>query len=149
MGNRREAMATKSALILLVTLAASMGTDWIEPAVADAPDAAGCTIGGCGAFTLTVNKIRRGGTEQVQIKVNPQDNVQDVIDRLEPMHIADLRHKGEFESQPKDLSLLDVGMSQNMQVDLMVSDMMKGPPPSMLKVKVPLQGQKVKLTGQN
>ena len=60
--------------------------------------------------------------------------------------------KGEFESQPKDLSLLDVGMSQNMQVDLMVSDMMKGPPPSakkMLKVKVPLPGQKVKLTGQN
>merc|ERR1711865_631705 len=148
-----KTVATMSMRVCLLVAAVAMANglsqkyetrEWIEPAavvapsVADSPDAKGCSIGGCGDFTLTVNKIRRGGTGQVQIKVSPQDSVQAVIDRLETRHHAQLRHHKEFDNQPTDLSLLDVGMSQSMQVDLMIADTMKGPPPSH-KMKIPVK----------
>lgn len=86
-------------------------------------------VGGSGNFKLTVNKITRGGTTQEVIECSPHDNVGAVIDRLEPNFEADLRFKGEFDNQPKDLSLIEIGMSQDMEVDLQISCMMKGPPP--------------------
>merc|ERR1711907_12390 len=95
---------------------------WVETASSE-----GCTIGGCGRFSLTVNKIQRGGTQKVTLDVSPQDNVGSIVDLLEPNKMAELRHHGEFENLAKDLNLLDVGVSQPMQVDLMISDMMKGP----------------------
>ena len=82
------------------------------------------------------------------LDVSPQDNVGSIVDLLEPNKMAELRHvsptimidlrdgddwvvqHGEFENLAKDLNLLDVGVSQPMQVDLMISDMMKGPHPS-------------------
>merc|ERR1711904_127002 len=88
-----------------------------------------CDIGGGGKFQLTVNKIQRGGTEQVTIEVDPMDTVESVVNRLEENKVATLRHKGEFDDQPMDLTLLDVGISQAMEVDLQISCMMKGPPP--------------------
>jgi hypothetical protein len=89
-----------------------------------------CTgFGGQGPFTLTVNKMTRGGTQTVEIQVSPFDNVGEVINRLEPSFEADLRHHGSFNNEPKDLCLIDVGISQPMEVDLQISCMMKGPPP--------------------
>mmetsp|Transcript_97584 Transcript_97584/g.247950 ORF Transcript_97584/g.247950 Transcript_97584/m.247950 type:complete len:88 (-) Transcript_97584:123-386(-) len=82
-----------------------------------------CSIGGSGPFTLTVNKIRRVGTEQVKVEVAPQDMVADVCKRLEPDFVADLRHKGELDNLETDLTLLDVGISQPMEVDLQISCM--------------------------
>mmetsp|Transcript_6608 Transcript_6608/g.7204 ORF Transcript_6608/g.7204 Transcript_6608/m.7204 type:complete len:91 (+) Transcript_6608:111-383(+) len=89
-----------------------------------------CDIGGSGPFELTVNKMTKGGTEKVTLEVSPMDLVQDVIAKLEPDRIATMRHHGEFDDFPGDLTLLDNGVSQAMEVDLQVSCMMKGPPPS-------------------
>jgi len=90
-----------------------------------AETAGSCGIGGAGSFILSVNKITRGGTEQVTIEVSPQDLVANVISRLEPNFQADLRHHAEFENLPQDLTLLDVGICQPMEVDLQISCMMK------------------------
>mmetsp|Transcript_14099 Transcript_14099/g.38601 ORF Transcript_14099/g.38601 Transcript_14099/m.38601 type:complete len:172 (+) Transcript_14099:185-700(+) len=89
--------------------------------------AASCEIGGIGPFTLTVNKITKGGTEQVTIDVSPHDNVGAVTEKLEPDFEADLRFHDEFDNLQKDLSLLDVGISQAMEVDLQISCMARGP----------------------
>jgi len=87
-----------------------------------------CDVGGQGPFTLTVNIIRRGGTKQIRTIVSPQDIVAAVIADIEPNFFADLRFHGEFDNLPKDLSLLDVGVSSAMEVDLQVSCMMRGGP---------------------
>mmetsp|Transcript_109355 Transcript_109355/g.340717 ORF Transcript_109355/g.340717 Transcript_109355/m.340717 type:complete len:87 (+) Transcript_109355:48-308(+) len=84
-----------------------------------------CDIGGCGPFQLTVNILRKGGEEKVTIEASPQDLVQEVIGKLEPTFQAHLRHHGEFDNFPADLTLLDNGVSQAMEVDLQVSCMMK------------------------
>jgi len=87
-----------------------------------APPVALCGgFGGSGPFFLTVNKITRGGTTKQTIQVSPQDIVMDVIARCSPTFKAELRHKGEFDNQPKDLDLLSVGISQAMEVDLQIS----------------------------
>merc|ERR1711966_429336 len=85
------------------------------------PPAPSCGIGGNGNFDLTVNKMTRGGTTQMVISCSPFDIVEDVCERCSPQFQAELRHHGEFDNQPKDLSLLDVGISQPMQVDLQIS----------------------------
>ena len=72
-----------------------------------------------------MNKLRKGGNEQVNIEVSPQDKVEDVVNKLEPDFQAVLRHHNEFEELPNDLTLLDVGISQSMEVDLQISCMMK------------------------
>mmetsp|Transcript_26340 Transcript_26340/g.31951 ORF Transcript_26340/g.31951 Transcript_26340/m.31951 type:complete len:87 (+) Transcript_26340:24-284(+) len=84
-----------------------------------------CGVGGSGAFILTVNKITRGGTEQVNIEVSAHDLVSGVINKLESNFQADLRHHNEFDNFQKDLTLLEVGVSQPMEVDLQISCMMK------------------------
>jgi len=94
--------------------------------IATLSDRAWPGMGGSGPFMLTVNCIKRGGTTRRQLKVSPDDIVQDVIDRLSPDFMADLRFHGEFANQPKDLSLLEIGMSQSMEVDLQISDMLAG-----------------------
>lgn len=81
----------------------------------------GCGIGGACTFKLLVNKISRGGSEVITLECSPQDIVQDVCERAEATFESELRYKGEFENQPKDLTLLDVGMSQDMEVDLMIT----------------------------
>jgi hypothetical protein len=95
--------------------------------VAAPPPAPSCGIGGNGNFDLTVNKITRGGTTQEVISCSPFDIVEDVCERCSPQFEAELRHHGEFDNQPKDLTLLDVGISQPMEVDLQISCFPRAP----------------------
>jgi len=87
-----------------------------EAAVAEAD----CSIGGAGSFKLTCNVISRGGTEVVVLECSPQEVVMDLLKRASPTFEAELRHKGEADNQPKDLGLIDVGFSQDMECDVQV-----------------------------
>jgi len=79
-----------------------------------------CSLGGNGTFILTCNVITRGGTTQQVLEVSPQDLVADVLARASPQFMAEMRHKGEFDKQPHDLSLLDAGFSREMDCDIQV-----------------------------
>merc|ERR1712166_67092 len=87
-----------------------------EAAVAEAD----CSIGGAGSFNLTCNVISRGGTEVVVLECSRQEVVMDLLKRASPTFEAELRHKGEADNQPKDLGLIDVGFSQDMECDVQV-----------------------------
>merc|ERR1711907_235134 len=80
-----------------------------------------CNIGGAGTFKLTVHKLTKGGEDVEVIECSPQDIVEDVCERCSPNFESELRHRGEFDNQPKDLSLLDAGFSQDMEADLQIS----------------------------
>merc|ERR1712166_295830 len=79
-----------------------------------------CSLGGNGTFILTCNVITRGGTTQQVLEVSPQDLVADVLARASPQFMAEMRHKGEFDKQPHDLSLLDAGFSRETECDIQV-----------------------------
>merc|ERR1711966_385402 len=102
------------------------------------PPAPSCGIGGNGNFDLTVNKMTRGGTTQMVISCSPFDIVEDVCERCSPQFQAELRHHGEFDNQPKDLSLLDVGISQPMQVDLQISCFPREPMAAIMMPAAPM-----------
>eukprot|EP00656_Telonema_subtile_P000278 TRINITY_DN10141_c0_g1_i2.p1 TRINITY_DN10141_c0_g1~~TRINITY_DN10141_c0_g1_i2.p1 ORF type:complete len:127 (+),score=29.67 TRINITY_DN10141_c0_g1_i2:206-586(+) len=118
--------------LFLTALACTMATDstqWAEPVTA--ADTGSCGMEGCGKFMLNVDKITRAGTEAVVLRVSPMDTVQEVVNRLNPGPFkASLRLHGEYEALPSDLPLLDVGLGHaGNKADLMITDMMRGPPP--------------------
>eukprot|EP00927_Polykrikos_kofoidii_P058553 TRINITY_DN5312_c0_g1_i1.p1 TRINITY_DN5312_c0_g1~~TRINITY_DN5312_c0_g1_i1.p1 ORF type:complete len:202 (-),score=37.44 TRINITY_DN5312_c0_g1_i1:72-629(-) len=92
------------------------------------PSAPAATEGAAGNIKLTVNKRRQAGIVQVVLECSPQDIVGDVCDRLSEHFVADLRSKGSCENLPKHLSLIDVGISQDMEVDLFIQCCPKEPP---------------------
>eukprot|EP00656_Telonema_subtile_P000277 TRINITY_DN10141_c0_g1_i1.p1 TRINITY_DN10141_c0_g1~~TRINITY_DN10141_c0_g1_i1.p1 ORF type:complete len:140 (+),score=32.63 TRINITY_DN10141_c0_g1_i1:206-625(+) len=131
--------------LFLTALACTMATDstqWAEPVTA--ADTGSCGMEGCGKFMLNVDKITRAGTEAVVLRVSPMDTVQEVVNRLNPgpfkaslrlvcistrVVLISVQH-GEYEALPSDLPLLDVGLGHaGNKADLMITDMMRGPPP--------------------
>lgn len=100
-------------------IAASVAAAVVEHSEIQPPS---CGIGGQGPFTLTINKISISHpVEQVKLEVDPFDKVEDLITRISPDFVAELRHHGERENQSKDLDLISVGISQPMVVDLHIS----------------------------
>uniref|UniRef100_A0A7S0FX72 Ubiquitin-like domain-containing protein n=1 Tax=Pyrodinium bahamense TaxID=73915 RepID=A0A7S0FX72_9DINO len=100
----------------------------LEPFPESIDIAPACDIGG-GEFKLKVKKITKGGEEDIEIDVKGVDPVAEVKQRLEPFFQSDLRFVGSFDAFPEDLSLVDVGVVGNPEVELMVKCMPLGPPP--------------------
>jgi len=64
----------------------------------------------CRVRTLSSAHFEDGKTD-MNILVKATDNVGHLLDMLSPVFEAELRLEGDFDTFPKDLSLLDVGVS--------------------------------------